>query len=74
MCRLWYEVARHPSLWTHVDLSGTSLRKYKKSLTWLCRRRLGDACKYLSLSGWNTLTDADIQVRRTPNDKSFSLN
>ena len=63
VCRLWYEVGRHPSLWSRVDLSAPCVRKFKKSLVWLCRHRMA-ATTSLTLSGWNNLVDADLEVRR----------
>lgn len=61
VCRMWYEVSHHPSLWSSVDLSGPCVRKYKKSLQWLCRNRLHD-CTSLNLTGWSALTDQDIKM------------
>ena len=64
VCRRWREVASEPVLWKKVDLSITNfqfLRATNKTIKELAPKRL-TAVTELSLSGWNKLTDNDVEV------------
>ena len=63
VCRLWNNVAADPSLWRVANLSGNSVRKFKKTFRWLCKHRLSRV-REINLANWEVLTYKEIEVKR----------
>ncbi|XP_076454859.1 F-box/LRR-repeat protein 6-like [Babylonia areolata] len=63
VCRRWYFLSRHCSLWRSVDLScaGTRWIPYRdSSLEWLSKHRLHPLQK-INLHGWHCLTSEGVE-------------
>ena len=62
VCRHWYEVACHPSLWSKVDFSYGWIKLNNDRLKWLCENRLMQL-KEANFGTLKTMTNSALEVR-----------
>lgn len=60
VCRLWRELASHPTLWHKVDLSYGWIKSTDLTLHWLASNRLTQ-CREVSFAGWKNVTNNAVK-------------
>jgi hypothetical protein len=64
VCRRWYDLSYHPSLWTVVDLSIGWIKRDTVGLHMLCETRLHKTVS-LDLTAWFGMSDQCLEVSFT---------
>lgn len=63
VCKHWYEVACHPSLWSKMDFSYGWIKLNDDRLKWLCENRLTQL-REVNFGTLKMMTNSSVEVNR----------